>query len=141
MHPTILTKRKAEAVAKLVSSAEALAETLSLDPELIKGLHPVVGSHDNQLREMLLLEGASNLITAVAIEAGAIKADALVTAVTPTEEAERATNENQVAPIDIAMGPDGLPASTLDEAPVEEVAPASKPSKASAKKTKGRQRA
>lgn len=72
MHPTILAKRKAEAVAKLVVAAEALAETLELDRELITGLHPV-GVHDNLLREMLLLEGTSNLITAVAIQAGAIQ--------------------------------------------------------------------
>ena len=71
MHPTILAKRKAEAVAKLVFAAEALAETLELDSALIAGLHPI-GTHDNQLREMMLLEGAANLIQAVAIQSGAI---------------------------------------------------------------------
>jgi len=72
MHPTILAKRKAEAVAKLVFTADALAELLNLDPALVAGLHPV-GVHDNQLREMMLLEGAANLIQAVAIAAGAIR--------------------------------------------------------------------
>jgi len=71
MHPTILAKRKADAVGKLSYAAERLAETLDLDSGLIAGLHPV-GIHDTLLREMLLLEGAANLITAVAIQAGAI---------------------------------------------------------------------
>jgi hypothetical protein len=71
MHPTILAKRKADAVGKLSYAAERLAETLDLDSGLIAGLHPV-GIHDSLLREMLLLEGAANLITAVAIQAGAI---------------------------------------------------------------------
>lgn len=72
MHPTILAKRKAEAVGRLTYAAERLAETLGLDPALAAGLRPV-GFKDAQVRELMFLEGAADLIQAVAIHSGAIQ--------------------------------------------------------------------
>jgi hypothetical protein len=86
MHQTILVKRKAEAAGRLKFAAEALANTLSLDPEVVAGLNPV-GIKDSHVREMMFLEGAANLITAVAIKEGAIKESAPVSVETPEPEA------------------------------------------------------
>lgn len=86
MHQTILVKRKAEAGGKLLYAAERLAETLKMDPALMAGLHPV-GIKDTNVREMMLLEAVANLITAVAINIGAMKESAPVSMETPEPEA------------------------------------------------------
>ncbi|MGH9426034.1 MAG: hypothetical protein ACRD2L_07005 [Terriglobia bacterium] len=163
MHPTILAKRKADAVGKLTYAAEALAELLNLDSALIAGLHPV-GIHDTLLREMLLLEGVANLITAVAIEAGAIqegvsmetpqKEEADAHWVEPTTEPplapDRAQETEFLSPEtaeaeqlevadsaeDSGVGLEGLPAPTLEEAPVKEEPPAPKKSKPTRQRVK-----
>ena len=111
MHPTILAKRKADAVGKLTYAAEALAELMGLDPALIAGLHPV-GIHDTLLREMLLLEGAANLIMAVAMQAGAIEHGAPESEAHWVETSEASEPAAEETP---EVGPDGLPAPTLEE--------------------------
>lgn len=120
MHPTILAKRKAEAVAKLVFASEALAETMELDSALIAGLHPI-GTHDNQLREMMLLEGAANLITAVAIQSGAIKEGVSVETPEPPV--------HWIAPAEAELPAEEVPAE------VEEAAEAVQPEEKPARKT------
>jgi hypothetical protein len=71
MHPTILVKRKAEAVGRLMTASEALAKALHVDPLLITGLHPV-GIRDAHVREMMLLEGVAELVAALASQADGI---------------------------------------------------------------------
>jgi len=106
MHPTILVKRKAEAVGALIYAAEALAKTLNLDPALVAGLHPV-GIKDAHVREMMLLEGAANLIQAVAIQEGAIREGVPV----ETPEPEHADAESQF------LAPESAPEPPAEKKP------------------------
>lgn len=138
MHQTILVQRKALAINRIMAKAEALAKHLDLDLALIEALRPT-GAKDPQVIEMFRLEALANLFDQLAISAGIPEP---VTAVTPAEdeppagEVEPAAED--VTPIPIAEGLDGLPAPTLDEAP-EEPEPAavkSKPTKARAKRSK-----
>jgi len=104
MHPTILAKRKAEAVGKVVFASEALAEHFSLVPVLIAGLHPV-GIKDPQVRDLMLLEAVADALLAIGIQAGAIKEGISMETVKP----EAAT------PVDEPAEPDRPPSAEEDE--------------------------
>jgi len=118
MHPTILVQRRAQAINRIMAKAEALIKHLDLDPALIEALQPK-GAKDPQVIEMFRLEALANLFDELAISAGITEPVTVVTA----DEVDAATEPpaaDDDTPIPIAMGPDGLPAPTLDEAPTAE---------------------
>jgi hypothetical protein len=124
MHPTILIQRKAQAINRIMAKAEALAKHLDLDPALIDSLQPK-GVKDSQVIEMFRLEGLANLFDQLAISAGISEPVTVVTPAgdeSPAGEVEPTADEAET-PIPIAMGPDGLPAPTLEEAPTAEEQP------------------
>lgn len=89
MHPSILAKRKAQAVGNIVWTAGALAKQFELDPALTEALQPK-GIKDPATAEMMRMEALSDLLMAVGLQAGAVKEGApdpidepAVTAVTP----------------------------------------------------------
>jgi len=111
MHPSILAKRKAEAVNRIVWTAEALSNHLELDPVLAEGLQPK-GIKDPATAEMMRLEGLADILTAVAIQTGAVKESA-------SEPADEATVSTETEP----TIEDGRP--TLDDFPAHVVEPPS----------------
>jgi hypothetical protein len=117
MHPTILIQRKAQAVNRILAKAEALAKHLDLDPALIEALQPK-GAKDAQVLEMFRLEGLANLFDQLAISAGVLEPVTTVTGADepPAGETEPEAAADQDAVLPIVMGPDGLPAPTLDKA-------------------------
>lgn len=91
MHPSILAKRKGQAVGNIVRTASALVNHFGGDPLLAEALEPK-GIKDPAAAEMMRLEALSNLLLWVAIHNGAVKESAPapsedpgVTAVTETE--------------------------------------------------------
>jgi hypothetical protein len=73
MHPSILAKRKADAINRIVVAAGALAEVHQLNPERRAALEPK-GIKDLAAAEMMRLEGLADLleelndVTAVTLE-------------------------------------------------------------------------
>jgi hypothetical protein len=110
MHQSILAKRKAEAVGRIVATSRALAAQFELDPALAEALEPK-GIKDPQTSEMLRLEALANLLDRIAPAADA------VTTVTEDEPEPPAYH---------MVGEGALPAPVLDE-PIEEEAPKPSP--------------
>lgn len=71
MHILILSKRNAEAQARLLRAAEALATHYDLDPELVAALKP--NTKDIKVRELLQREGAAALVEVLALKVGALE--------------------------------------------------------------------
>jgi hypothetical protein len=122
MHPSILAKRKAQALERIGWTAEALAKHLELDPVLIEGLQPK-GIKDPAAAEMMRLEGLSDLLTAVAIQTGAVKESA-------PEPGDEETVSTETPEAEPTMG--DLPAPVLEDDDFEEK-PKRKPAKRSKK--------
>lgn len=124
MHVLILSKRNGQAQARLLRSAELLAQDFELDPALVAGLKAT--SKDPAVRALQEREGVADLLDALAIRlglltpalAGGAREEAApeeepVTAVTEGEEMEPA-GEPQVDP---ELPGDELPPPVLDEEP------------------------
>lgn len=71
MDSVILATRRAQAINRIVETSANLAKSLRLDPVLVEALQPQV--KDPQVKELKRLEALSELLTALAISAGAEK--------------------------------------------------------------------
>lgn len=71
MDSVILATRRAQAINRIVETSTNLANYLRLDPVLVEALQPQV--KDPQVKELKRLEALSELLTALAISAGAEK--------------------------------------------------------------------
>jgi hypothetical protein len=69
MHNTVLAKRRAVAIDRIVNRATALVQHLELDPALAEALQPKT-IKDPQAAEMIRLEALATLIDQMAINAG-----------------------------------------------------------------------
>jgi hypothetical protein len=114
MHILILSKRNAQAQARLLRAAEALARRLDLDPALIDGLK--VNTKDPAVRVMQEREGVAALLEELAYLADALEKpthaadEADVTAVTEPEGEDPVSG----APPDDEPGED-LPLPVLEQ--------------------------
>lgn len=66
MHQSILARRHAAAIQRIVNTASALVEQHHLDPRLIDGLQPR-GIKDPAAAEMMRLEGLADLLDQIPV--------------------------------------------------------------------------
>ena len=78
MHQSILAKRRATAVQRIVTKASTLAAFLNLDPSLAGALEPK-GVKDAQVVDMLRLEALADLMDRIAENAGVSEPVTVVT--------------------------------------------------------------
>ena len=109
MHILILSKRDAQAQARLLRAAEALAEYFNLDPDLVTALKPQ--EKDIKVRGLKQREAAAALVEALAIRVGALEEP------TPVEETD------VTAVTDEDTGGEIPEDTTADEEPVDELPP------------------
>lgn len=105
MHPSVLIKRKAIAVNRIVERAGALVKRLELDPVLVAALEPKV--KDTETADMLRMEALGTLIAELALSAGA-----------PPEKQPDTTVKEFI--VEASPASDELPAPALDQLPAAE---------------------
>lgn len=138
MHPSVLAKRKAMAVNRIVARATALVQYLELDPTLAEALEPKA-TRDPATVDMLRMEALATLIDHVALNAG----------VPEEEQPDTSVGEfivepvTAVTPVEDETGPEAIPTDVPDEVEsaaeaVEETESPEKPKRASSKKNKSR---
>ena len=110
MHPSVLAKRKAIAVNRIVARVTALVQYLELDPALAESLEPK-STRDPATVDMLRMEALATLIDQVALNAGA-----------PEEEQPDTTVREfivepvtAVTPVEDETGPEATPTDVPDE--------------------------
>lgn len=114
MHPTILVKRKADALQRILATTDALAQHLELDPALVEALQPQ-GIKDPRVMEMKRLEALAALLDQLAAMAG-VTEPAAVTVETAAAPADSDPGEEPL-PDPSPIG-DELPPPVLEEAAV-----------------------
>lgn len=126
MHPTTLAARKATAINQIHAAAEALAQKENIDPMLLSALS--LTAKKPEVKELHLLEGVGNLLTALAISAN-IHA--------PAEEPPMVFEPVGEPTVILPEAIDDLPEPVIEEAPVEaEQEPVEKEAKPKSRKKK-----
>jgi hypothetical protein len=132
MHPSILAKRKAGAINRIVTAAGALADQHKLNPARRAALEPK-GIKDLAAVEMMRLEGLAALLEDLAaVDVEAVADDETVTAVTPEPADDpRPTLEDFPAHVVESSEPEPVEEELFEEEPKK---PARRPTAKHAKK-------
>jgi len=123
MHPSILIKRKAEALNRILAKAAALVQRIKLDPALTDALQPK-GIKDPQVLEMMRLEALADLFDQLAWSAGIEEPAPAVTVV--TEPDSKPMEESVPGPVPPGILEE-LPAPVIETAPAVAAEPEAEP--------------
>ena len=113
MHPSILIKRKAEALNRILAKAAALVQRIKLDPALTDALQPK-GIKDPQVLEMMRLEALADLFDQLAWSAGIDEEEPAAAVTVVTEPDSKPMEESLPGPVPPGILEE-LPAPVIEE--------------------------